>query len=593
MCGIVMVGGGSLLETHVSFFESLLHADVVRGKHSTGVFRSMAGGGTGIYKEAVPGPAYLETKGWSELRGENNTQYQKDRLAKEGKPIPTALSNFYVGHNRYATQGAINSKNAHPFKHGKITLVHNGTLRGQWRLPDHKDFEVDSENICHSIDKIGIDETVQKLQGAFTLIWHNEEEQTLNIIRNTERPFYLMEFSNGMWAGASEKEMIQWLNNRRKATMAVKNEFEIPVGEQHIFDVSNGGFKLKEVRKHELPRFPYSYTSQKAWWEDDDYYASRYGSSATKTTNTKAATTQSQKGSQVTDANTLKVNEILAASGISSAYRKDKKIQFWPYEFREYLASEPNRGSIRGWTMDAEGIYLEVELHALTRKVFDDIPSNTLCETTIASAYFEKSKTKDEVDIKTPVAIGRGIELVEEDEEEDVNNIDLTAVELSFLNDDIPPFDITIDACEICNSPLEDGKVYVEEDDLKDTQVFCETCNTHYGLRGTLLITPQTEDDVEEEVGDEVVVTEVPSLETDEPEKGITIISKEGGDSAEVPKKTLSNGWCVTKKEWESDVGYCGFCNVSIPWDEAETTELLYQTQPCCTKHYEMLMGES
>lgn len=606
MCGIVFVGGANLLETHLGFFDSMLHADVVRGKHSTGVFRGYENGVTGIYKEAVPGPVYLETAGYKALRGENNTKFQRERLEKEGKVVPDPVGNFYVGHNRYATQGAINSRNAHPFKHGNITLVHNGTLRGQYRLPDHADYEVDSENICHSINKIGIDETVQKLQGAFTLVWHNEEDQTLNFIRNTERPFYLLEFTSGMWAGASEEEMIKWLNNRRKASLSVKQGFELPVGEQYVFDVSKGGFKLKEVRKHKLPTFPYSYASQRAWWEDEDYYATRYGApQQQQKKETKKPTPQSEKGSSVADANTQKINGILESTGISEDYRKGKVIHFWPYEFREYLKAEPDRGSVRGWTMDRESIYLEVEIHAMTRQAFNDLPSNQLCETTIISAYFENSKTKDGAEVSVAVAIGRNIAVCAEPPEDDIDLddidvefLDLTGVELSVLNDDTPPFDLLTDRCEICNGLLEEGNIFVEEDDDLDTQVFCHVCNDHYGLRGTLLVgsKPVTEEEKTFDIPLPVPTTVVAEQESSEKEVPVVVVdsgSEEGGDSATVPKKTLLNGWCISQKEWELDVGFCGFCNESLPWEEAETTEMLYQSQPCCEKHYNMLMGGS
>lgn len=599
LCGIVFLGGSNLLETHVSFFDSLLHADVVRGKHSTGVFRGVEGGGTDLYKEAVPGPAYLELKGYKKLRGENTTQYQRDRLVKEGKDVPNPLSNFYVGHNRYATQGAINGKNAHPFKHGNITLVHNGTLRGQHRLPDSKDFEVDSENICHSINKIGIDETVQKLQGAFTLVWHNREDQTLNFIRNHERPFYMIEATNGLWAGASEKEMIHWLNNRRKGKLVIKNEFEIVSGTQYVFDVSNGGFKLKEERKHTLPTFPYTYPQGRssAWWEDDDYYLTgRYGTNSQNGQKSQTkATPQSQKGSIAADANTDKVNEILASSGINTAFRKDKKVQFWPYEFREYIQSDSNHGSIRGWSMDTNQVYIEVELHAMSRKDFDDIPSNTLCETTIVSSYFERTQS-DGSEVSTAVAIGRGLSLYQG--EDTIEDIVLDEITLAELGEDIPPFDISeTDLCEICDKPLEEGDVFVLEDDHHGTQIFCGSCNRHYGLRGTELSTLITEKEaeiVEPTVDNPMSLAALALEDTSSESKEVAVVAtpkEEGGDSTEDPKKTLLNGWAVTKSRWESELGFCGFCNESISWDEAETTNLLYQTQPCCDKHYQMLMG--
>jgi len=115
-----------------------------------------------------------------------------------------------IGHNRKATKGKVNSANAHPFTHGKIVGVHNGTLTNQSLLPDSANFHVDSENIIYSINKIGIEETWKKVAGAAALIWYNAEDATLNVIRNKERPFFFATSSdNKVVFGASEKHMLK------------------------------------------------------------------------------------------------------------------------------------------------------------------------------------------------------------------------------------------------------------------------------------------------------------------------------------------------------------------------------------------------
>lgn len=95
-----------------------------------------------------------------------------------------------IGHNRLATVGNITAKNAHPFVHGNITFVHNGTLRNYGELKKKHDleFEVDSEAICYLINKIGIEETLKEIDGAYALIWHDRSDKTINVLRNTERP---------------------------------------------------------------------------------------------------------------------------------------------------------------------------------------------------------------------------------------------------------------------------------------------------------------------------------------------------------------------------------------------------------------------
>jgi len=114
-----------------------------------------------------------------------------------------------IGHNRWSTVGSSITTNAHPFTVGKIHGVHNGTLRSQWKLPDHLDYDVDSENIMHSIDKQGIEKTWKNVDGAAALMWWDSEDRTFNMIRNDERPIYFCYSKDlkQMYA-ASEKFML-------------------------------------------------------------------------------------------------------------------------------------------------------------------------------------------------------------------------------------------------------------------------------------------------------------------------------------------------------------------------------------------------
>ena len=271
MCGIVLVGSRNMTQRDLKFFEQMLFADTFRGPHSTGVFTSKRVWKGGKYikvnplqKLAVEGPEFLQSGEWEYVkRGFDTT-----KNAHTGKTTPiNRYGSFYVGHNRYATVGAINAVNAHPFRHGQITMVHNGTLVNQNLLPESKDFEVDSDNVCYSLNKWGVDKTIQNLDGAFTLVWHNNETDTLHVIRNDERPFHFAETQAGDWFGASEEEMLMWILMRGKVKPNIKRHFEAEVGVEYIFDVSAGSFKFKEERKHELPDFtPKHYSGWGGGW---------------------------------------------------------------------------------------------------------------------------------------------------------------------------------------------------------------------------------------------------------------------------------------------------------------------------------------
>jgi hypothetical protein len=114
-----------------------------------------------------------------------------------------------IGHNRWATQGKVNTLNAHPFHVGGIVGAHNGTLTNKYVLPDAKDFDVDSENLIHVMDKIGVPEAIGMVAGAWALVWYNTELGTINFLRNEERPLYFTMTEDNVIFWASERWMLE------------------------------------------------------------------------------------------------------------------------------------------------------------------------------------------------------------------------------------------------------------------------------------------------------------------------------------------------------------------------------------------------
>jgi predicted glutamine amidotransferase len=123
----------------------------------------------------------------------------------------TALNAFkskaLIGHNRAATKGAVNDVNAHPYHHGHIVGAHNGTLtQPSWdKLQEiiGEKTGTDSDAIFAAIAKVGIDEVSKHLQGAWALVWFDTQDNTLNFLRNKERPFwyaYSKTFNQVFWA---------------------------------------------------------------------------------------------------------------------------------------------------------------------------------------------------------------------------------------------------------------------------------------------------------------------------------------------------------------------------------------------------------
>lgn len=169
MCGIVGFYGEVSPKDEKAFCDMLI-MDTVRGADSVGAAFITRTNQVSIVKDTV-WPLELITS----------------------KPFAAGLSRVnagLIGHNRSATRGTVSGKNAHPFTHGDITMVHNGTLNEQYRLPEGNLFDTDSEAICHSLDLIGIDDTWKTLNGAAALAFYNSYSRTFYLIRNKERPLW-------------------------------------------------------------------------------------------------------------------------------------------------------------------------------------------------------------------------------------------------------------------------------------------------------------------------------------------------------------------------------------------------------------------
>lgn len=218
MCGLLGMAG-MIGQKEKTAFEQMLYAGALRGWHSTGVASVNIQGNPSIFKLALPAVDFLDSKKCTNLL--------------------VGSHNVLLGHNRSATRGAVSHRNAHPFENERVVGAHNGTLTGQWRLPDHKDFDVDSENIFHSIAVQGVDATYKVLDGAAALVWYDKIERTMNFLRNDERDlFYAWSKDKKTLMWASEWGMMCWIAGRNG--IALENPLTIPVDTLHTFQIPFG-----------------------------------------------------------------------------------------------------------------------------------------------------------------------------------------------------------------------------------------------------------------------------------------------------------------------------------------------------------------
>ena len=178
MCGLVGYINLGKKVTHAHNTEkmmaALLYFDYFRGPHSTGLAAVSTAHKVKTVKEAVPSYEFLELKAPDEMLRMNS------------------MTRAMIGHNRWATKGAINADNAHPFTHDACTLTHNGTLDTMVGLSGT--YPTDSERICKTIsEQVTVEDVVKVIEGlvgAYALVWYDSVDNTMNFARNAERELY-------------------------------------------------------------------------------------------------------------------------------------------------------------------------------------------------------------------------------------------------------------------------------------------------------------------------------------------------------------------------------------------------------------------
>lgn len=176
MCGLVGMAGTLSVKLR-DVMKDLLFFDTLRGRDSTGVGVARRSRQVLLKKSTVPGYEFIESPNFNDWL--------------------LATDQLWMGHNRFKTVGDANRANAHPFtvldEDELITIMgaHNGTLRNKYEIEkilDGDRFGTDSEALMNLIAERGIKEAIAEAQGAWSLTVWDATKNTINFIRNKDRP---------------------------------------------------------------------------------------------------------------------------------------------------------------------------------------------------------------------------------------------------------------------------------------------------------------------------------------------------------------------------------------------------------------------
>lgn len=204
MCGLFGVAGDVLTQKEEGIFKQLMIASVLRGEDSVGV--------AAVYGSSYKVKDHDEETEWdiTKMVGiPHDLLYTKALARVLGHTNKRAL----IGHDRAATRGVVNRRNAHPFGMTHLVGAHNGTLHGF--QPDHMNYGTDSEALYANIEKNGVDKAIGDTEGAWALTWYDKRDGKFRILRNDQRTLYFSVTKDRRrmyWA--SEGDMLDWILRR-------------------------------------------------------------------------------------------------------------------------------------------------------------------------------------------------------------------------------------------------------------------------------------------------------------------------------------------------------------------------------------------
>ena len=228
MCGIISYFSNETKYSRAlsQVISNALWIDSIRGDNSTGIIYGTEEGPE-WYKKAMAGWDFVQLDYVQSVLSDLNN-------------VP-----YFIGHNRAATKGKVNTANAHPFEHGDIIGVHNGTVLNQHAL-SKGNHQVDSDALFAGISEDGASIVLPKVNGAFNLLWHDKADNTIHVCRNSERPYTFAKIKDHeALIGMSEGPMLQWLVG--KFGLEVEYTWQPKANREYVFDVD--GDMVKPVRK--------------------------------------------------------------------------------------------------------------------------------------------------------------------------------------------------------------------------------------------------------------------------------------------------------------------------------------------------------
>lgn len=234
MCGIVGVMSSTITLNEIDQFYDLSAMATHRGRWGGGCVVVQNGKKnkwtTRIARTTQPLNALVASERFAEMIGKERS--------------------FVLGHARWPTMGGNDIKAVHPHVVGTISGVHNGTMYRVNDVQITKEMS-DSAAVFRCIAEHGVETFVKKSGGAYALVWTNEDDRTINFLRNDQRTLYFAELG---WNGrcstlywASERSQLELVLGRHLKSLLDVQITPVLPGKHYVFPI-RAEFDVKPTR---------------------------------------------------------------------------------------------------------------------------------------------------------------------------------------------------------------------------------------------------------------------------------------------------------------------------------------------------------
>lgn len=271
MCGLVGLMKHNMSLGYINKFKDLMVFAQLRGEDGAGIMSVPKG----TYGDDIKHVNIKRTT-WSSAHLVTLSDF--DEVTKGDR---SAL----FGHARQPTKGGTSIDNIHPHRSDHIILMHNGTMShvGGESVPQGKS---DSKMIAKYLVSHSPQEFVDNSYGAYCLIWIDMNKQTMNFLRNSERPLWFAEekftqlenSSTDALFWASEAWMMQmalsryagYSKERMKYYSLPKDEhWEFPLNLPHTIPAPNVYECKKTIKVTHYDHQANGYAGYGAWGGDE------------------------------------------------------------------------------------------------------------------------------------------------------------------------------------------------------------------------------------------------------------------------------------------------------------------------------------